>query len=55
MTNKTTIIFLNGVGSVGKTSIAKALQQLLNEPYLHVGLDHFIDMLPKQYLSKGQP
>lgn len=53
MANKTTIIFLNGVGSVGKTSIAKALQKQLDEPYLHIGIDHFIDMLPKQYLSKG--
>lgn len=42
------------MGSVGKTSIAKALQQLLDEPYLHIGMDHFIDMLPKQYLSKGK-
>jgi len=45
------IIFLNGVGSVGKTSIAKALQDIMDEPYLHVGLDHFIDMIPKKYLG----
>ena len=35
MNKKINIIFLNGVGSVGKTSIANALQDILDEPYLH--------------------
>lgn len=44
------IIFLNGVSSVGKTSIAKALQTiLLDDAFLHVGVDQFIDMLPEKY------
>ena len=47
------IIFLNGVGSVGKTSIANALQNVFEEPYLHIGVDHFFVMLPKQYLPGG--
>jgi chloramphenicol 3-O phosphotransferase len=41
------VVFLNGVGSVGKTSIAKALQTVTTEPFLHVAMDAFIDMLPK--------
>lgn len=40
------VIILNGVGSSGKSSIAKALQQIAREPYLHVEMDAFIDMLP---------
>ena len=48
-----TIIFLNGVSSSGKTSIAKVLQQTLTEPYLHVQLDSFESMLPERYDEGG--
>src|SRR5215212_2310207 len=48
-----TIIFLNGVSSSGKTSIAKVLQQTLAEPYLHVQLDSFEAMLPERYDQGG--
>lgn len=48
---ETKIIFLNGVGSVGKTSIAKALQEILQQPYLHVGIDQFLEMLPEKYID----
>jgi chloramphenicol 3-O phosphotransferase len=41
------IIFLNGTSSAGKTSIAKMLQRILDEPALHVTLDSFIGMLPE--------
>jgi chloramphenicol 3-O phosphotransferase len=40
------IIVLNGVGSVGKSSTAKALQQIAGTPFLHVAMDAFLDMLP---------
>jgi chloramphenicol 3-O phosphotransferase len=40
------IVLLNGVGSSGKSSIAKALQSLTREPFLHLGLDTFIAMMP---------
>ena len=40
------IIILNGVGSVGKTSVAKALQEVTSEPFLRVSMDAFLDMLP---------
>ena len=43
-----TIIYLNGVSSAGKSSLAAALQQALDAPYAHVALDHFAPMVPKQ-------
>ena len=45
------IILLNGASSSGKTSILKALQEVLDEPYLDAGIDKFIWMLPKRYLN----
>ena len=50
-----TIIFLNGTSSSGKTSIAKALQQILETPALHVQVDTFADMLPEGYLETAVP
>lgn len=44
---KARVILLNGVGSAGKSSIAKALQKLAREPFLHVQMDTFIEMLPE--------
>ncbi len=46
-----TIILLNGIGSVGKSSTAHALQSLSKTPLLHVSMDTFIYMLPEKYLS----
>jgi len=43
---KPAVIVLNGTGSVGKTSTAKALQRLAKEPLLHVQMDAFLEMLP---------
>ncbi len=36
-----TIIVLNGCPSAGKTSMAKAIQQTFDAPYLHMGIDLF--------------
>ena len=44
---KASIVFLNGAGSAGKGSIAKALQAITSAPYLHVEMDAFIQMLPE--------
>jgi hypothetical protein len=44
-----TIIFLNGTSSSGKTSILRALQDRLPDPYLDMGIDRFIFMLPRRY------
>ncbi len=46
------IIFLNGTSSSGKTSLLKAFQSLCPEPYLDMGIDRFIWMLPKRYLNR---
>ena len=53
MNRRARIVLLNGVGSAGKGSIAKALQTLTREPFLHVQMDAFLDMLPEA--SWGQP
>lgn len=41
-----TVILLNGVGSAGKSSIARALQDILAGTWLHVSMDAFIETLP---------
>jgi chloramphenicol 3-O phosphotransferase len=41
------IVLLNGVGSAGKTCIARALQTITAEPFLHVQMDAFLEMLPR--------
>jgi len=46
------ILFLNGTSSSGKTSILKILQDKLPEPYLDMGIDRFIWMMPKRYLDR---
>lgn len=40
------IIFLNGCGSSGKTSIARAIGHESQELWLNFGVDTFIDMIP---------
>jgi chloramphenicol 3-O phosphotransferase len=40
------IIYLNGPSSAGKSSIAKLLQARLPSPYLHIGIDHVIGLMP---------
>ena len=44
-----TIIFLNGVSSSGKTTLAKELQEQLEQPFLHLALDQFRDSLPDKF------
>ena len=46
------VIVLNGASSSGKTSILNQLQGLFVEPYLNLGIDKFIWMLPKRYLDR---
>ncbi|WPZ32520.1 chloramphenicol phosphotransferase [Thalassobaculum sp. OXR-137] len=41
-----TVILLNGVGSAGKSSLSRAFQAIAREPFLHVQMDAFFDMLP---------
>lgn len=51
MSGKPRVVLLNGVGSAGKSSIAKALQAIASAPFLHVQMDAFIGMLPEAYLN----
>jgi chloramphenicol 3-O phosphotransferase len=43
------IIFLNGTACSGKSTIAKALQETLDGFYLHTGIDHYLENLPKKF------
>jgi chloramphenicol 3-O phosphotransferase len=45
------IIVLNGTSSAGKTTLAKALQDALPEPYLAWGIDTVVYALPRRYLG----
>ena len=40
------VVLLNGTSSAGKSSIARALQEIMEAPYLHTGLDHFLARVP---------
>ena len=42
------IILLNGASSSGKTSIARELQKLLEEPYMRLGIDTVFAMIPEK-------
>ena len=46
------ILVLNGTSSSGKSTLAKALQTLLPEPWLVVGIDTFVFALPRRYLDQ---
>jgi len=43
------IIWLNGASSSGKTTLAKELQRLLDDQFMHVCFDAFYQMLPAQF------
>jgi chloramphenicol 3-O phosphotransferase len=45
------IIYLNGPSSVGKTPLARALQNSFQEPFLVFGLDQMTDMMPDKLNS----
>ncbi len=51
-----TVIVLNGASSAGKSSIARALQALLPDPWLTFGVDTFVDALPPEgsWAAAGQ-
>ena len=49
------VIFLNGSSSSGKSTLAEKLQQLLDEPFQHLGLDQFRDGMPMRYRGLNSP
>lgn len=46
------IILVNGTSSSGKTTLIHALQAVLAEPWLEIGIDTFVFALPKRYLDQ---
>lgn len=52
---KGNIIFLNGTSSAGKTTLSHKLQELLDEPYVHMALDQFRDGLPDKFRGLNSP
>ena len=51
MDRRSRVIVLNGVGSVGKSSTATAVQEIAATPFLHVAMDGFLAMLPPGMLG----
>ncbi|HET9340525.1 MAG TPA: AAA family ATPase [Casimicrobiaceae bacterium] len=49
------IILLHGASSSGKTTLARALQARLDEPFWHYSIDHFREsgVLPDQRIARG--
>ena len=49
------IILLNGASSSGKSTLAKALQEVLDEPFLHVSSDQLVaaGFLPQRREEEG--
>src|SRR5471030_1845908 len=48
------IVLLNGVSSVGKGSVAKALQKIASRPMLPVQMDVFLEMLPAAMFGNAE-
>ena len=46
------IILLNGTSSSGKSTLVRALQERLPEPWIEIGIDRFVFALPKRYLDQ---
>jgi chloramphenicol 3-O phosphotransferase len=46
------IIVLNGTSSAGKTTLGKALQDVLPTPYLLIGIDTVVFALPRRYVNE---
>ncbi len=49
--SRSQVIILNGVGSVGKSSTARALLEIAGLPFLHVAMDTFLEMLPPSMMG----
>jgi chloramphenicol 3-O phosphotransferase len=47
------IVLLNGTSSAGKTTTARALQEIMEQPYVHVGVDQFLRGVPQRCFIVG--
>ncbi len=50
---ETSVIFLNGASSSGKTTLAKALQMRLDEPYVFMAEDMFFSAFPQRQYAEA--
>lgn len=55
MTGKTSIIFLHGASSSGKSTLARMLQDRIERPFWHISIDHLRDsgVLPLGRVKAG--
>ena len=49
------VILLNGTSSAGKSTLATAVQDVMDAPYLSLGIDCFFEALPQRYLARLAP
>jgi chloramphenicol 3-O phosphotransferase len=47
------VLFVNGASSAGKTTLIRAVQDLVSVPYLQVGLDHCFASVPEPWGGGG--
>jgi len=52
-TNVATVVYLNGVSSAGKSTLARALVGLMKEPYCLVSMDQFEGMAARRFPLPG--
>ena len=45
------IIYLNGVGGAGKTTLSRKLQEHLSTPFYWLSFDYFLNISPERYLK----
>jgi len=45
------IIYLNGVGGAGKTTLSRKLQESLSTPFYWLSFDYFLNISPERYLK----
>lgn len=48
-----TILLINGPSSSGKTTLAKTFTDIVNEPWLIMGIDFCMDMLSQRYIGNN--
>ncbi|MEZ5911499.1 MAG: hypothetical protein R3D84_04070 [Paracoccaceae bacterium] len=47
-------MLLNGPGSAGKSTLARAVQALARGPVLHLEMDRYVEMLPDRFQDHGE-
>jgi chloramphenicol 3-O-phosphotransferase len=48
------VVLLNGTSSSGTTSTARALQEVMETPYLHTGPDHCLERVPARLMVRWE-